>query len=193
MRNKDTISPTGYLEIFKVFPDGRQELHWADNNIITSGMGIGLASLYTDQFQEEDITNFQIRYFQIGVSGSSNYGVSTSQLTSAVSSTLLSGESLPLASHSQLINGLAYTGRTFIEIPQSNIYRVSPRAVRYHLIIPADSGNNIGVPVNEIGLFMKNPFIQGPPPVSILVAYKYFSSIYKTEDFALLFRWQINF
>jgi hypothetical protein len=194
MRNRESINPTGYLEIFKIFPDGRQELHWADNNVITSGMGVGLAALYSEEYEGVDgILNFQIKYFQVGVSGTSNYGVSTIQLVSAVSSTLLSAGSLVLTSHLQHLRGTNTTNQTFIEISHSNIYRVSQTAVRYHLIIPADSGNNIGVPINEVGLYMKNPFNIGPPPSSLLVAYKYFSPILKTEDFALLFRWQINF
>ena len=36
MRNKDTITATGYLEVIKLYPDGTQEVHWADKNTITS-------------------------------------------------------------------------------------------------------------------------------------------------------------
>jgi hypothetical protein len=48
------------------------------------------------------------------------------------------------------------------------------------------------VPINEVGLFMKNPFGTNPSK-SILVAYRKFSDITKTSEFALVFRWTINF
>ena len=43
---KDKFTPTGHIEIWKVYPDGSKEMHWTDNNVITSGMGVGLAHLY---------------------------------------------------------------------------------------------------------------------------------------------------
>jgi hypothetical protein len=194
MRNIDTLTPTGYLQIYKVYSDGTRELHWEDNNVITSGMGVGLGALYTGSYHAgASILNYQIRYFQLGISGTSNYGVSTNQLASALSDfTVLSGASVILTQHTQYINGNYIPSTTFFTINQSNIYRVSPTSVRYHLIIPADSLNDLTTPINEVGLFMKNPFNTSPHS-SILVAYKYFSSILKTQEFALLFSWQINF
>ena len=63
-RTKDTISPVGNLEVWKVYPDGEEELHFSDHNVITSGMGVGLGLLYAGS-GAGDITNFQVRYFQL--------------------------------------------------------------------------------------------------------------------------------
>lgn len=195
MRGRESLNPTGYLEIYKVYSDGREELHWEDKNVITSGMGVGLTALYSEQtvHVSGSILNYQIKYFQVGVSGSSNYGVSTAQLTSSVPLSFLSGASLvTLSANQHLIGSLFLSGQPFIEISQSNIQRASLTAARYNLIIPADSANSIGIPINEVGLFMRNPFNLAPQ-APILVAYRYFSPILKTDEFALLFRWTINF
>ena len=40
---------------------------------------------------------------------------------------------------------------------------------------------------------MKNPVGSADPNVSLLVAYRSFSNIVKTNDFSLIFRWTINF
>ena len=195
MRQRENLTPKGYLEIFKVYPNGKEELHWSDHNVITSGMSVGISTLFANITTYESVTtilDYQIRYFQLGVSGTSNYGVSTYQLVSSVPIGFLSANSLVPTVHNQMANRSIVQNQSFLTIAQSNIYKASPTSVRYHLIIPADSGNDILVPINEVGLFMKNPF--GLSPVtSILVAYKQFSSILKTSEFALLFRWLIQF
>ena len=40
---------------------------------------------------------------------------------------------------------------------------------------------------------MKNPMGAAIQNESILVAYRNFSDIYKTNDFSLIFRWTLNF
>jgi hypothetical protein len=47
--------------------------------------------------------------------------------------------------------------------------------------------------LTEVGLFMKNPTGNANTNQSILVAYRNFSEIYKTNDFSLIFRWTLNF
>lgn len=191
MKSKDSLNIHGYLEIIKIYPD-REEIHWSDKNVITSGMGVGLANLFS-RLSSSSILDYQIRYFQLGVSGSSNYGTSTFTLTSAIPVSILSSSpDLIWRSHSQLKNGVSFSNQPFIYISPANVYKASPTSVRYHLIIPQNCLNNVGIPMNEVGLFMKNPTGQTPDQ-SILVAYKYFSNIFKTEDYALLFRWTINF
>lgn len=186
------LNITGYLEVIKIYPDGTEEIHWADKNVITSGMGIGLGYLFSN-VAAGSVTDFQIRYFQLGVCGTTNYGTSTYQLGSAVPVTYLSSSpDLIYNSHSQYKNGTAVTNQPFIYISPANVYKASPTAVRYHLIIPQNCLNEVNTPLNEAGLFMKNPFQQATE-LSPLVAYKYFSSIFKTSDFALLFRWTISF
>jgi len=82
-------------------------------------------------------------------------------------------------------------------IPFSHVTRVNDTSVRYTIVLDEDSANNIqrdsaDRPLNEIGLFMKNP--QGrSSDASLLIAYRKFSDITKASDFALVFRWTINF
>ena len=85
-------------------------------------------------------------------------------------------------------------------IPQHKVSRVGDSSVRYTITLDKDavdlSTRGAEVPLNEIGLFMKNPLgdRSGGQNIdtSILVAYRYFSDIIKTDDFALVFRWTIN-
>ena len=42
----DTLKPTGHLEVWKIFEDGEEELHFEEKNVITSGMGVGLSYLF---------------------------------------------------------------------------------------------------------------------------------------------------
>ena len=46
--------------------------------------------------------------------------------------------------------------------------------------------------LNEIGLFSKNPYREGTD-ASLLCAYRYFKSVYKSDAFILVFRWTIEF
>lgn len=193
MNKRDTLTPRGHLEIYKIYNNGHQDLHWSDHNIITSGMNMGLAVLFSNQFaSNNNITSYQIRYFQLGVSGTQSYGVSTSELVSSVPYSLVSSDELPLSIHNELVNGVPISDQLFFNISQSNILKASPTSVRYHLIIPANCGNDILTPLNEVGLYMKNPLAL-TPQASVLVAYRYFSPILKTDQFSLLFRWVINF
>ena len=190
MRNSDTLNPTGHLEILKIYPDGTEELHWSDHNVITSGMGVTLGYLFSET-GSSSILDFQLAYAQVGVSGSANYGTSTFKLVSSVPYSQLSGNDLIAGTHSQLQNGTTFTDQPFISIAPNNVYRASPTSVRYHIIIPQNA-LNLSVPLNEIGLFSKNPRQQSPEE-SILVAYKSFSNLLKFTDFSLLFRWTIYF
>jgi len=86
----------------------------------------------------------------------------------------------------------------YAKIPFSKVTRVDDRTVRYTIFIDEDSCNNITrpgnteIPLNEIGLFIKNPKASATE-TSVLAAYRYFSNIRKTSDFALVFRWTISF
>ena len=87
MKNKDILQPTGHIEIWKVYPDGKEVLHFDEDNTITSGMGVGIGMLYAGS-GSSNVTDFQIRYFQVGVGGGSTklatYGTSESVLVSAL-------------------------------------------------------------------------------------------------------------
>ena len=192
----------GHLTIHKV-ENNIEELLFDDKNVIVSGFGQSLAYFFS-KLGAQTIVDYQIDRFQLGVAGSTAQQVSsTYQLSSALSSiseyTTNGDSNLYSFSAAQWKNNVISTVPTpvFAKIPFSKVTKIDDRSVRYTIFIDEDSCNNLsrnGVDanLNEIGLFMKNP--KGiSSDTSILVAYKYFSNIRKTDDFALIFRWTISF
>ena len=192
MRNKEFYTPTGELEVWKYYRDGRQELHFSDTNQIVSGMGVALAHLFAASGSDKAY-DYQIRWFQVGTNGNTPT-VATSQLGSSLDTVNTYGTTgdLLVSSLSQIINGSVINNKAFAKISDNNIQRVSKNAVRYTLFLGANNANNLPDYIDEIGLFAHN-IKKLSPPAPILVAYKYFSRIEKTSDFALVFKWTITF
>lgn len=187
----------GHLEVWKVFPDESAELHYSEDNVITRGMGYTLAHLFNSS-GSENVNNYQIQYFQIGVSGFSGLQVSG---TESLSSVLIADEygtpNFMLSEHDRHIdmssinnNTAAGVTEAYGIIPFSHIKKISPTRVLYQIFVGNDSCN--GNTLNEIGLFSKNPRDSGTE-TSALCAYRWFGDINKTDAFALLFRWTIEF
>ena len=208
MKQKDFLDPSGHLEIYKVYEDGTEENVFSDPNTITSGMGVGLGLLYAGS-GADDITNFQIRYFQLGTSGDSRistYGVSETLLASALGQKNNAADyqtnaasNLPLSNHELMdwhgaarntSEGAGNIEWWFGEISDNSIKRVDLNSVTYILWVDRNSCNDIIL--NEVGLFMKNPLGETIKR-SQLVAYRPFANIYKTGDFSLVFKWTLNF
>jgi len=191
----------GHLTISKVYPDSKEEVIFDDHNIIVSGMGVALAHMFALS-GSTSILDYQIDRFQIGVSGSAAYEVSsTNKLTGPLSSITeyvgYAGDIL-VASGYQIQNGAAVAQANWYGlVPQHNITRVDDNTVRYTIFIDQESCNNLtrnsaDAFLNEIGLFVKN-IKSGSPVAPILVAYRHFSNVRKTSDFALVFRWSLSF
>jgi hypothetical protein len=209
MKNQDNISVSGHLEIYKVYEDGTEEQVFDEANTITSGMGVGLGLLYAGS-GAADITNFQIRYFQLGTQGNTiidSYGVSETILVSALGQENGVADyhsddqvTLPLSVH----NLMDWNGNqkrdsqnsadwVFPVISDNSIKRVDLNSVTYILYVDRNSCNGlVDAPLNEVGLFMKNP-LGVDPERSQLCAYRPFTDIAKTDDFALVFKWTLNF
>lgn len=208
MKNNDNLNVSGHLEIYKVYDNGQEEQVFDEANTITSGMGVGLGLLYAGS-GATDITNFQIRYFQLGTEGDTvlnTYGVDQVSLVSALGQVAGASDyqsdvesNIPLVSN----NLMAWDGTSlgnsqgddnwfFGDIPDNGIKRADLNSVTYILYVDKNSCNNLGEPLNEVGLFMKNP-LGTDPMVSNLVAYRPFTNILKTDDFALVFKWTLNF
>jgi|6_EtaG_2_1085325.scaffolds.fasta_scaffold05282_3 hypothetical protein len=203
-RNKENFNPVGELEVWKLYKDGREpELHFSEQNVITSGLGVGFASLYAGS-GSDNIVDYQILNFQVGVGGDSdNYGVSTSHLAQPLSATQYTSDGSRLHiedTHKLLVSSNVVTTDTvkLVRIPYSNIQKVTPTSIRYTLVIDVNSCNLITnssgdkLYLNEVGLFMRNP-LNLNPPTSILVAYRPFTGIFKTSAFALVFKWTLKF
>lgn len=192
VQNKEIYAPTGELEIWKIYPNGEQVLHFSDSNQIVSGMGVSLAHLFAASGSDKAY-DYQIRWFQVGTSGSAP-SLATYQLGSALSSISLYGNTgeLQVSTLNQIVNGSVVNNKVFAKIPDNNIQRVSKNSVRYTLFLGANNANNLGDYLDEVGLYVHN-IKKYATPTPILVAYKYFSPIEKTTDFSLVFKWTITF
>jgi len=208
----EKLEVSGNLEIWKIFPSGDEEKVFDDHNVITSGMGVGLALLFAGS-GADSITDYQVRWAQVGVSGNTaianSYDSSQYSLVSALGHAGGEGEygasiDIIVNNHDLMapdggIQTPGAGGQWFLYIPQNSIRKSSPTSVTYSIFIPNGACN--GHVVNEIGLFMHNPLagvsdeytLTGELVRSPLVAYRPFVDIAKTSEFALVFRWTISF
>jgi len=190
----------GHLTVHKVV-DGQEELVYDEDNVIVSGFGWALAHLY-GRVGSDTITDYQIDRIKLGVSGNLGLQVSTTtDLSGPLSSQaeyVGTGDSnLAVVSGYRWANDVATTNlEPYAKIPFSKVTKVDDRTVRYTIFIDEDSCNSFSsrpdANLNEIGLFIKNPKANATE-TSVLAAYRYFSNIRKTSDFALVFRWTISF
>lgn len=195
----EDIGITGYLTIHKRDKDGNESLLFEDHNIICSGLGAGLTYMFTAS-GSTSVLDYQIDRFQLGVSGPPDGGVvsSINSLSGALSSTAEygTGSNLYVEDRDQLING-STTNLAAALIPANKITKISDSSVRYTLVVDEEACNDLkriddDVNLNEIALLMKNP-TGNSDPRPLLVAYRTFSNIRKTNDFSLIFRWTLNF
>tara|TARA_R110000751_G_scaffold145098_3_gene248781 strand:- start:602 stop:1195 length:594 start_codon:yes stop_codon:yes gene_type:complete len=196
--NKSAIEGMkGHLEIWKVFPDGSEELHYSKENVITRGMGYTLAHLFNSA-GTENVDNYQLQYFQLGTSGASSLQVSgTEGLSSVLPIADYGTPNFMISEHDRHIgmssinhNTKAGVTEAYGIIPFSHIKKISPTRVMYQIVAGNSACN--GQTLNEIGLFSKNPR-SSSPRASALCAYRWFGDINKTDAFSLLFRWTIEF
>jgi len=205
MNFMEELGITGHLTIIKQFNDGQEEVVFDDRNIIVSGMGVGLSYLFTGS-GSQNILDFQLDRFQIGVSGqATDVDANMNQVSStfALSGPLTlaqygTNSNLYIEEASQIKNGITFANQPFALIPANKVTRINDTSVRYTLIVGEETSNSLtdadgDLSINEVGLFMKNPVGSADPNVSLLVAYRSFSNIVKTNDFSLIFRWTINF
>jgi len=193
----DKLKPRGFLEIYKIYDDGTEELHFSENNVITSGLGVGLAHLFAASGGKV-VSDFQVINFQVGASGrDSNYGTSSYALTGPLSKAqyLSPGSEILTEAMQPIKSGEIHAENyeTFIRIPFSNIQKVSNTSIRFNLILDKYTATELNsLKLSEVGLFMRNPRGNNNPN-PILVAYRPFTGLRKTSTFALLFKWTINF
>lgn len=206
-----TGETTGHLTIHKKYKGQPEELFFDDHNIIVSGMSTGLSMFFTGS-GSQSITDYQIDRFQVGCSGSNGVlDVSTIyQLSGAVDNEAAyngAGSNLFLSTNRQITAKTELATSVFALIPFSKVTRIDDTSVRYTIVLDEAACSNLvstdvisgddgdlEANIGEIGLFMKNPngnVTRGHS--SLLVAYRSFTPIRKTDDFALIFRWTINF
>ena len=209
MNFRDNIDPVGHLEVWKHFPDGSQELHYSDYNVICSGMGATLAEMF-DAPYDAPVEDYQIKYFKVGsggaldATGGADPGVwqvsGTSDLNKPLTRPNYGTGNLDVSIHNLIANGAKTTGtseiNTFGVIPYSYVKRVTPTKCMWQIVLDEQTANVGDLEeesfLNEIGLFSKNPYREATD-ASMLCAYKYFKKVYKTDAFILVFRWTIEF
>ena len=193
MKNQEILNVSGHLQIIKVYKDGTEEKIYEDHNVITSGLGVGLANLFIGQ--GSSIEDFQIRYFQAG-SGAATptvYDYKTYKLLAPLDQETHYGAAITSEHKRMKPDGKGSTAELFAFIPDNAIKKSSPTSVTYILYL--SEGANPDEDLNEIALFMNNPFatLINQDKISPMVAYRQFSSISKSTEFSLVFKWKLSF
>lgn len=199
----DDLGISGHLTIIKKHNNGEEEIVFDDHNIIVSGMGVGLAYMFTGS-GSNSVLDYQIDRFQLGVSGrATNVDAdvlevsSTYALSGPLGDDYGAGSNLFVQSRTQIENGVDVADQHFALIPANKRTKIGDSSVRYTLVVDEEAANGLtgadgDLSLNEVGLFMKNP-TGSVTEKPILVAYRTFSNILKTSDFSLIFRWTLNF
>jgi len=194
----EELGINGHLTIIKKFIDGQEEVVFDDHNIIVSGMGVGLTYMFTGS-GSNSVLDYQIDRFQIGVSGPPTGGETSAIYQLSGAATLAEyggGSNLFIDVKDQMTNG-TLTSNAAALIPANKITKIADASVRYTLVVDEEACNSItrdsnDMNINEVGLLMKNP-TGNTADQPLLVAYRTFSNIRKTNDFSLIFRWTLNF
>jgi hypothetical protein len=192
----------GFLEIF----DATQtppKIVFSGSNIITKGMGYALANLFTEQ-EDQEVSNFQIGYFQIGVSSvgfepysaSSSFYQLSSGITKAQYGTNLDSEVKTLSSLGSTkfvtlssINLIAPSA--FVSIDNSKLSKGVQTSNKYKIYL--DKNMAVGVSATEFGLFIKNPNVNYKIDKPMLAAYKKLNTpLVKSSENEFIFQWTIK-
>jgi hypothetical protein len=191
MNFNDYCDYKGHLEVWKLFPDGTEELHFEEDNVVCSGMGASLALAFGAS-ATSDLRNFQITLFQVGTNGDSpfDYQVSSNARLGAAVAKSAYGDSLETVAQSLVASGIEYRDQAFGIISNAYIDKVTDTKVRWRIILDENTCNS--EVLNEIGIFSRNPH-QTTIGKSYLCAYRKYNDITKTSDFILDFRWTIEF
>jgi len=182
----ESLNPKGHLEIIKRYSNGLEETVLDDPNVITVGMGITLASLFSNTTTSANAEDFGISYFQIGT-GSSVMVSSITKLGDSIDEAEYGNSDLTI---SAIDIATETTAKDVAYINPSYVSKTSNTKVTYSLVLEEEACNTIAI--DEIGLFSKNPLLE-PSPSAYLCAYRSFGAITKTDAFALIFKWTLEF
>jgi hypothetical protein len=198
----------GFVEISKVYADGRKETVCKDHNILTDSLGVSVANIFSDN-GSSNISDHIIGYFQVGgghltTDQDSFNNRFISNLDSPFSENQYGDNAERLVTTHNLKKLHATNFSPSIEervskesfVSLSNHYssKVIDNVVHFRIELPESMGN--GYTISEFGLFSKNPSGERGTDKSLLLAYKQFPSdeaITKSSEFSLVVDWQIKF
>jgi hypothetical protein len=181
----EKINPKGHLEIIKTSLDGTSEVLLDDHNVITIGMGVTLASLFSNSVPATSIDKYLISYLQIGT-GSKSMVSGTDSLQTPLDNTGYGTTNLTFGNH-RLSTG---ADQWFVHLNSAYISKPSSSKIAFTLLIDEDTANT--KTITEIGLFSKNPTAH-TPETAYMCAYRSFTGIAKSSEFSLTFKWTIEF
>lgn len=197
---RDSIKPTGHLEITKIYKDGRHYVVYSKHNIIVVGMGISLAELFaaatSTALEQNTFESYKIKYFQIGTGGD---GVTNSSSLKALGTPCTLAQygtqgEITVVNHNLWQDG-SVSQNAFAVLKDEFMTKSGSTGVSFKFDIGLNSAN--GVAIDELGLFSSDPFRRlwstEKIRASVLCAYRKFPEITKSSDFALSFKWTITF
>jgi len=198
----------GFVEISKVYTDGRKETLCKDHNILTDSLGVSVANIFTDTGSSK-ISDHIIGYFQVGgghlTTDADSFDNRFISNLDAPFSEEQYGENAEFLVTTHNLNKLHATNfspvieervtrESFVSLSNHYSSKVIDNVVHFRLELPESMGN--GYTISEFGLFSKNPSGSRGTDKSLLLAYKQFPSdeaITKSSDFSLVVDWQIQF
>ena len=159
----------GFVEINKVYTDGRKELLCRESNILTDALGVSLVNIFSDEGSSK-VSDHIVGYFQVGGGHLSsdedpilNRFISTldapfneSQYGDNAELTVLSHDLQKL--HNSNFSPNIQEGvfkQAFVELPTTYTTKVLDDVVHLRLEVPETMCN--GYSISEFGLFSKNP------------------------------------
>ena len=207
----------GQLTVCKIYSDGTSEEVFSESNMITAGLGAAFLDIMHrsgSAFAED----YRPRYFQFGTGTRTLPSNATSSIFFKLDTPLDwagYGEDSDMEIYeryrgfyaSSNDGGLTYgeveyadpvfssvvfsgSDEYFAQIRGQHVTRLYYDSFESLIVLDNNSGN--GSTISEVGLFAKNPkgYVYDSP---LLMAYKSFTGIAKTSDFALSFRWNIGY
>tara|TARA_R110000782_G_scaffold102791_4_gene190151 strand:+ start:26235 stop:26984 length:750 start_codon:yes stop_codon:yes gene_type:complete len=209
---------SGHISICKVYKDGTKEIVMDKHNLVTAGLGLTIANLFTGTGAKY-IEEYAPRYFQLGndtidyeliapsayfykVSGAlgwADYGPDSDiEVKKAYRGFLVSSND-DGATYNEHLLASATSFSSIIYSGTDEYFGVTTaaRTTKYYMdsfsseiVIDEKSAN--GIDLTEIGLYAKNPRgLREDSP--FLIAYKKFDAIGKVEEFSLVIHWTIGF
>ena len=143
----EEVDITGHLTIIKKYNDGQEEVVFDDHNIIVSGMGVGLALMFTGS-GSNTILDYQIDRYQLGVSAKPNSELEVSS-TYQLSGPLTFGQygtagNTYIEQCAQIKNGVVDSGPiAFPLVSPNKITKINDSSVRYTLVVDEEMANSL--------------------------------------------------